>query len=186
RVHINGAFQVTRAAWPRLRAQRYGRVVMTSSAAGIHGNFGQANYATAKLGLFGFARALAIEGRSYDVRVNTIAPVAASRLTQTVLPPPVLAALTPQKVTPLVLLLGAECCPGTGELFEVGGGAIARLRWERSRVVTLDGDEEAAPEQVLQRWQTLQCFDGTDHPGSVADSFALIGGAAGVDGGLAQ
>jgi NAD(P)-dependent dehydrogenase (short-subunit alcohol dehydrogenase family) len=174
RVHVNGAFQVTRAAWPRLRAQGYGRIVMTSSAAGIHGNFGQANYATAKLGLFGLTQTLAIEGGKHEIRVNAIAPVAASRLTQTLLPASVLVALTPQKVTPLVLLLGSQSCPGTGELFEVGGGSIARLRWERSRSVTLGSDQECSPERVLERWRTLQSFAGTDHPVSVADSFEFV------------
>lgn len=180
RVHLNGAFQVTRAAWPHMRAQGYGRIVMTASGAGVYGNFGQANYSAAKLGLFGLAQALAIEGRSKNVLVNTIAPVAASRLTQTVLPKEVLAVLKPELVTPLVLLLASETCQDTGQLFEVGGGCVARLRWERSAAVAFDPTTEFTPEQLLEDWSTLQSFEGSDHPATVADSFALIGRHAGV------
>jgi (3R)-3-hydroxyacyl-CoA dehydrogenase / 3a,7a,12a-trihydroxy-5b-cholest-24-enoyl-CoA hydratase / enoyl-CoA hydratase 2 len=180
-VHLRGAFQVTRAAWPHLRNQGYGRVVMTASGAGVYGNFGQANYSAAKLGLFGFAQSLAIEGRSRNVLVNTIAPVAASRLTATVLPPQVLAALKPELVAPLVLLLGSESCNATGQLFEVGGGCVARLRWERSQPIGFPVTEGFTPEQLATRWQNLESFENADHPATVADSFALIGRHAGVD-----
>jgi (3R)-3-hydroxyacyl-CoA dehydrogenase / 3a,7a,12a-trihydroxy-5b-cholest-24-enoyl-CoA hydratase / enoyl-CoA hydratase 2 len=181
RVHAKGAFSVTRAAWAHMRAQGYGRVVMTASGAGVYGNFGQANYAAAKLGLFGLAQTLAIEGRSRNILVNTIAPVAASRLTETVLPKEVLAALKPDLVVPLVLLLGSEKCTSTGQLLEVGGGCVARLRWERSEAVTFATDGSFGPEELAQHWQQVQSFTGTDHPATVADSFALIGRHAGVN-----
>lgn len=180
RVHLYGAFQVTKAAWPHMRAQGYGRIVMTASGAGVYGNFGQANYSAAKLGLFGLAQALAIEGRSKNVLVNTIAPVAASRLTQTVLPKEVLAVLNPELVTPLVLFLASEACQDSGQLFEVGGGCIARLRWERSEAVAFDPTKEFTPEQVVDAWSKVQSFDNSDHPANVADSFALIGKHAGI------
>jgi NAD(P)-dependent dehydrogenase (short-subunit alcohol dehydrogenase family) len=173
-VHLSGAFQVTRAAWPHLRAQHYGRVVMTSSGAGIHGNFGQANYSGAKLGLYGLARALAIEGASKNILVNTIAPVSASRLTAAVMPPDLAAALKPEFVTPLVLYLSSEHCAGGGGLFEVGGGCVARLRWERSKIVSFDPQSGFSPEDLAASWQTLQDFPGDDHPSSVADCFAPI------------
>ena len=181
RVHAKGAFSVTRAAWPHMRAQGYGRVVMTASGAGVYGNFGQANYAAAKLGLFGLAQTLAIEGRSRNILVNTIAPVAASRLTETVLPKEVLAALKPDLVVPLVLLLGSEKCTSTGQLLEVGGGCVARLRWERSEAVTFATDGSFGPEELARHWQQVQSFSGADHPATVADSFALIGRHAGVN-----
>ncbi|HEX7116593.1 MAG TPA: SDR family oxidoreductase [Steroidobacter sp.] len=181
RVHLNGAFQVTRAAWPHLRGQGYGRIIMTASSAGVYGNFGQANYAAAKLGLFGFAQTLAIEGRSKNVLVNTIAPVAASRLTATVLPQEVLSVLKPELVTPLVLLLSSEASPTTGQLFEVGGGCVARLRWERSPGLSFDVATGYTPEQLAASWQTLESFEGGEHPATIADSFAPIARHAGID-----
>jgi 3-hydroxyacyl-CoA dehydrogenase/3a,7a,12a-trihydroxy-5b-cholest-24-enoyl-CoA hydratase len=174
RVHLKGSFQVTRAAWPYLRSQRYGRIVMTASAAGVYGNFGQANYAAAKHGLFGLAQTLAIEGRARNILVNTIAPLAASRLTATVLPKEVLAAIKPELVVPLLLLLSSEACNSTGALLEVGGGCIARLRWERSSPIVLPVAEGFMPEQVMAQWQTIQSFSAADHPATLADSFALV------------
>ena len=172
-VHLTGAFEVTRAAWPHLRNQGWGRILLTSSIAGGHGNFGQANYATAKLGLFGLAQTLAIEGAGYGIRVNAIAPLAASRLTEGVWPADVLERLAPEHVAPLVLLLASDACPASGQLFEAGGGCFARLRWERSRKVALPSDGESSPETLLRDWATLQAFDGDDHPSSVADGFGL-------------
>ena len=172
RVHLSGAFQVTRAAWPHMRSQGYGRVVMTSSGAGIYGNFGQANYSAAKLGLYGLGQALAIEGASKNVLVNTIAPVSASRLTAAVMPADLSAALKPEFVTPLVLYLSSERCKVAGQLFEVGGGCVARLRWERSKIVSFDS--QFSPEDVAASWETIQEFPGNDNPSTIADCFAPV------------
>src|SRR5580692_12016046 len=133
KVHVLGSFRVTHAAWNHMRDAGFGRVIMTASAAGIYGNFGQANYSMAKLGLHGFAQTLAIEGRKRGVHVNTIAPIAGSRMTETVLPPDLLAALKPEFVSPLVAYLAHESCEENGSLFEVGGGFVGKLRFERAQ-----------------------------------------------------
>src|SRR5207244_2934680 len=132
RVHVNGSFRVTHAAWNHMRDRGYGRIVMTASAAGIYGNFGQANYSMAKLGLLGLGNTLAVEGKKRGVHVNTIAPIAGSRLTETVLPKEITDALKPELVSPLVAFLCHESCTETGGLFEVGGGFLAKLRWQRT------------------------------------------------------
>ena len=128
RVHVLGAFKTTQAAWNHMKDQGYGRIIMTASAAGIYGNFGQANYAMAKLGLHGFAQTLALEGKKRNIIVNTIAPLAGSRMTETVLPPALIDALRPEYVTPLVARLCHESNEDTGGLYEVGGGFMAKLR----------------------------------------------------------
>jgi len=156
-----------------MRSQAYGRMVMTTSGAGIHGNFGQANYSAAKLGLYGLAQTLAIEGARKNILVNTIAPVAASRLTAGMSPAHV-AALRPAFVTPLVLYLSSDCCQVGGQIFEVGGGCVARLRWQRSRIASFDPRCGFSPDDVAASWATIQEFTGDDHPSSVADSFAPI------------
>src|SRR5204862_3808243 len=118
--------------WPHVRDAGYGRIVMTSSASGIYGNFGQPNYSMAKLGLHGFAQTLALEGKKRNILVNSIAPTAGSRMTETVMPPALVEALRPELVSPLVARLVHESSEETGALFEVGGGFDAKLRWERS------------------------------------------------------
>ncbi|GAA4127301.1 SDR family oxidoreductase [Actinomadura keratinilytica] len=126
-VHLRGSFLVTKAAWPHLRENGYGRIVNTSSPAGLFGNFGQANYATAKMGLVGFTRTLAHEGAKYDIKANAIAPVAWTRMTEDLLPPDSADKLGVDKVTPLVAYLVHESVPVSGEVYTVGGGRVARV-----------------------------------------------------------
>ncbi len=174
KVHVLGAFKVTYAAWPHLRDQGYGRIVMTSSAAGIYGNFGQANYAMAKLGLVGFAQTLAIEGRKKNVLVNTIAPIAGSRMTETVLPANLIDALRPEFVSPLVARLCHESSEETGSLFEVGGGFIGKLRWERTEGKTFRLGRGFSVEDVDAAWSQITSFAKTTHPDSVTGSMQPI------------
>jgi 3-hydroxyacyl-CoA dehydrogenase/3a,7a,12a-trihydroxy-5b-cholest-24-enoyl-CoA hydratase len=173
-VHLRGAFAVTRAAWPHLREANYGRVINTSSAAGIYGNFGQVNYAAFKLALHGFTQALAAEGRARGVHANTIAPAADSRLTRTVMTPEQLAPMGPELVAPVVAWLCHENCKETGGLFEAGGGWIAKLRWERARGAVLCGDAAQTPEAVAQTWDQITDFADADHPASFQDAMAPL------------
>jgi 3-hydroxyacyl-CoA dehydrogenase/3a,7a,12a-trihydroxy-5b-cholest-24-enoyl-CoA hydratase len=173
-VHVLGSMRVTKAAWPHFREQRYGRVVMTASAAGIYGNFGQANYAMAKLGLAGFASTLAIEGRKRNVLVNTIAPIAGSRMTETVLPPKLLEALDPAYVSPLVVWLASEACEESGGLFEVGGGYMGKLRWERTAGKMWRIGRDITPAQVRDAWDRITDFSESEHPADVNASFGPI------------
>ncbi|HLU68363.1 MAG TPA: SDR family NAD(P)-dependent oxidoreductase [Kofleriaceae bacterium] len=174
RVHVKGSFAVTHAAWPHMREQKYGRVIMTASAAGIYGNFGQANYGMAKLGLVGLSNTLAIEGRKNNVHVNTIAPIAGSRLTETVLPKELIEALRPEFVSPLLAYLCHESCEETGGLFEVGGGFFAKLRWERARGKTFRLGRAITPESVRDSWKEIASFDKAEHPDTIAASMQPI------------
>lgn len=174
KVHVLGAFKCTYAAWPIMRDQGYGRIIMTASAAGIYGNFGQANYSMAKLGLFGFAQTLALEGRKRNIVVNTIAPLAGSRMTETVLPPNLIEALKPEYVTPLVMRLCHEKNEDTGGLYEVGGGFMGKLRWERSSGKTFRLGRPITLEAVDAAWKDINQFEKTTHPDNVAASMQPI------------
>ncbi|MGE3546148.1 MAG: SDR family oxidoreductase, partial [Kofleriaceae bacterium] len=174
KVHVLGAFRVTHAAWNYMRDAGYGRIIMTASAAGIYGNFGQANYAMAKLGLHGFAQTLAHEGKKRNIIVNTIAPIAGSRMTETVLPPALLEALKPEFVSPLVAKLCHESTEDTGGLYEVGGGFFAKLRWERSSGKTFRLGRQISIEDVDASWNDITQFDKTTHPDNINVSMSPI------------
>lgn len=171
-VHLLGAFRIIHAAWPRMREQAYGRIVNTSSAAGIYGNFGQVNYGTFKLALHGMTQPLAVEGKARGIHVNTIAPAADSRLTRTVMTAEQLAPMRPDLVSPLVAWLCHDACPETGGLFEVGGGYIAKLRWERSAGVRLDLAGADAVENIAAAWGQITSFEHSDHPAGFGEAMA--------------
>ena len=125
-VHLKGAFNVSQPAFVRMREQGYGRIVCTSSAAGIFGNFGQTNYGAAKMGLVGLTRVLAVEGAKYNIKANAIAPLALTRMTENLLGG-LGEKLDPSLISPLVTLLAHEDCPATGRIFSVGGGRVAEV-----------------------------------------------------------
>ena len=168
RVHVLGAFRVTHAAWPHLREAGYGRILFTSSAAGLYGNFGQANYSMAKLGLVGLARTLALEGAKKNVFVNVIAPLAGSRLTETILPKEVIDALKPEYVSPLVAVLCHDSCEENGGVFEVGGGFMSKLRWQRTEGIRFKLGRNITPELVQSHWGKLTDFEKATFPADVA------------------
>ncbi|CAB1319345.1 unnamed protein product [Coregonus sp. 'balchen'] len=175
RVHLRGSFMVTRAAWNHMKNQKFGRIIMTSSAAGIYGNFGQANYSAAKLGLLGLANTLAIEGQKYNIHCNTIAPTAGSRLTETVMPPDLLESLKAEYVAPLVLWLSHDQCQENGGLFEVGAGWIGKLRWERSQgCIVRNKNQGMSPETVRDQWDNICDFTNATKPANINESLATL------------
>lgn len=163
-VHVKGAFKVSHAAWPYMREAEYGRMIFTASAAGIYGNFGQANYSMAKLGLHGLSQTLAVEGKKANILVNTIAPIAGSRLTETILPPPLVEQLKPEYVTPLVVKLCDENSQETGGLYEVGAGWIGKLRWQRTKGIGFNLSEPLTAEAINESWDQICDFNDADHP----------------------
>ena len=163
KVHLKGAYSVTRAAWNLFRDQKYGRVINTCSSSGIYGSFGQANYAAAKLGLHGFTRTLALEGAKRNIFANSVAPVAASRMTETVMSKDILKLIDPKYVVPLVAYLCHESCKENGSLFETGAGWVAKLRWQRTQGGQFDLDNYT-PEKVRDNWAKINDFTGAEYP----------------------
>ena len=158
RVHLNGSMYVSRAAWPHLREGKYGRIVTTTSAAGLYGNFGQANYAAAKLGIVGLTKTLAQEGAKYDVRANAIAPVAKSRMTETILDAATLAKLEPALVSPLVAYLCSDKCTDSGQVYAVGGGYVSRVAIVEGAGTFFAG--ELTPEGISASWAQINDLAG--------------------------
>ncbi|HWJ82455.1 MAG TPA: SDR family NAD(P)-dependent oxidoreductase [Nocardioides sp.] len=156
-VHLYGGFHLTRAAWPHLREQGFGRIVMATSTSGLYGNFGQANYGAAKMGLVGLMNTLALEGARYDVRVNAVAPMAATRMTEDVAPQEVLDSLPPAFVSPVVAHLLAEECQETGAVFVVGGGLVQRHALFQNKGVRFAAPPTTAA--VAQRWAEITSVD---------------------------
>ncbi|PVH86040.1 NAD(P)-binding protein [Cadophora sp. DSE1049] len=174
-VHVRGSYKCARAAWPYFRKQKYGRVINTASAAGLFGSFGQTNYSAAKLAMVGFTETLAKEGAKYNIHANVIAPIAASRMTQTVMPPDVLENLKPDWVVPLVAVLVHKDSEENGAIFEVGGGHVAKLRWERSSGLLLKADDSYTPGAILKKWDQVGDFSkGAEYPTGVADFMGLL------------
>jgi len=151
RVHLLGSTWCTRAAWPVMQAQQYGRVVMTTSAAGLYGNFGQSNYGAAKLGLVGLMNSLKEEGAKHGIAVNTVAPVALTRMTEGIALGAMMAGADPEKVTAGVLFLASEACGFSGEILSAGGGYFSRVQIvEGAGVRAPQG--EVTPEFVARAW----------------------------------
>ena len=160
-VHLYGAYNVTRPAMAVMRENGYGRIVMTTSAAGLYGNFGQTNYSAAKMGLVGLMNTLKLEGKKYDIKVNTIAPIAASRLTEDVMPPELFEKSKPEYVAPMVLCLCSEQCPETGAIFNAGMGYFNRAAVFTGPTTQLgDAQNPPTPEQIHENWQKINSLEG--------------------------
>ncbi|KQM97607.1 SDR family NAD(P)-dependent oxidoreductase [Sphingomonas sp. Leaf25] len=171
-VHLTGTANATRAVWGTMRAQGYGRILMTASSSGLFGNFGQANYGAAKLGIVGLARTLHLEGAKYDIRVNTLAPTAGTRMTQDILPEQAFAALTPESVVPAAVFLVSENAPARA-IVGAGAGVFQSAYVTLTPGIRLSGDTLSA-EGVAAHWAAITDRRGEIVPGSGAEQALSI------------
>lgn len=168
-VHLKGSYMVTRAAWPYMKEQKFGRIIFVASAAGLYGNYGQSNYSAAKLGLVGFCNTLAVEGKKANIFCNTIAPLAASRMTEKIMPPQILKELKPEYVCPLVEYLCHDSSKHTGGVYETGGGWIAKVRFQRSAGAVVPRDN-MTPDGVASIMKAVENFDKPSYPSTPSHS----------------
>lgn len=173
KVHLKGSFMVTKAAWPHMRQRGYGRIIMTASSAGLYGNFGQANYSAAKMGLVGLSNTLAVEGAKYNIHCNVIIPIAASQLTADILPETLLKRLLPAYVAPVVAYLCHETCKENGGIFEAAGGWVARYKLHRSsgKAYTIDN---LSLESLERDWSKITSMDGGAYFNSIGEHFGSV------------
>jgi NAD(P)-dependent dehydrogenase (short-subunit alcohol dehydrogenase family) len=165
-VHLMGAVNCTKAVWELMRAQNYGRIVMTTSSSGLFGNFGQSNYGAAKMALVGLMQTLAIEGEKNNIRVNCLAPTAATRMTENLMPAAVLKLLQPESVTPGLLALVTENAP-TRAILCAGAGSFERAHITLTEGIFVGLPDDAA-EQVLARFDVVSDHHGETVPASGA------------------
>ena len=169
-VHLKGAFYVTQPAWVLMREQGYGRIVSTSSAAGVFGNFGQTNYGAAKMGLVGFTRVLAVEGAKYNIKANAIAPLALTRMTENIMGG-LGDKLDPALVSPIVAYLAHEDCPVSGEVFSVGGGRVAQVFIGETKGYF---KADIGMEDIRDNWSTITDQTGYAVPHNLGEETALF------------
>ena len=160
-VHLMGTMKPTKAVWEIMKAQNYGRIVVTTSSSGLYGNFGQSNYGAAKLGIIGFMNTIKLEGQKNNIHINAISPVAATRMTEGLMPPEVLEKLKPEYVTPGVVYLVSEEAP-TGAILTAGAGVFALSRIIETEGVYL-GEGGLSVEEVRDNWSRI-----TDETGQKA------------------
>ncbi len=157
-VHLMGTVYCTKAVWDIMKAQEYGRIVVTTSSSGLYGNFGQTNYGAAKMGVVGLMNTLVQEGAKYNIRVNALAPTAGTRMTEGLMPEKAFELLTPETVTPAVLYLVSEEAP-SHTILAAGAGSFAV-----ARIVESDGlwlsPEEQTPEGIAAHWAAISTSDG--------------------------
>jgi NAD(P)-dependent dehydrogenase (short-subunit alcohol dehydrogenase family) len=159
-VHVMGSVKPAKACWQIMRDQQYGRIVVTTSSTGLYGNFGQSNYGTAKLGLIGFINTLKLEGAKDNIKANAICPVAATRMTENLMPPQTLEMMKPEFVTPAVVFLVSEDAP-TGAIISAGAGGFSAAQIVESKGLHLG--RNATADTVAENWAKLSDFSGARH-----------------------
>ncbi|CAI8185566.1 MAG: Putative short-chain type dehydrogenase/reductase [Alphaproteobacteria bacterium] len=155
-VHLFGTMKPTKAVWPIMKEQGYGRIMVTSSSSGLYGNFGQSNYGAAKLGVVGFMNTLKLEGQKDNIHINALAPVAWTRMTENLMPPEAEDMLTPERVTPAVVFMCSEGAP-TGKIICAGAGAYTSAAIVETKGVYLG--ENPSAEDVAENWETISKID---------------------------
>lgn len=173
RVNLEAGFRLSHAAWPLMKAQNYGRLLFITSSAGAFGNFGQANYSAAKLGMVGLSNTLAVEGRRYGILSNCVSPIASTRLNASVLTDKQKRLFKAEDVAPLIAYLCHEDCQETGGLFEAGGGWFAKMRWQRSVGRALPpGSIKIA--DIHAQWAGITGFSGAEVPENILQDIDFI------------
>lgn len=164
-VHLLGSALVARSAMRVFRTQNYGRLVMTTSGAGLYGNPGQANYGAAKMGVVGLTKVLALEGSRYGVMVNAVAPAARTRMTESIPLGRVAEHLTPEHVSPVFAVLASAACPSTGEIYEAGAGMFRRVVVAATQGWFSGIDGPPTPQELLSNWEHVSDVEGFVVPG---------------------
>jgi NAD(P)-dependent dehydrogenase (short-subunit alcohol dehydrogenase family) len=174
RVHLEGAFKITKAIWPHFIDNGGGRILMTSSSAGIFGNFGQANYSAMKAGIIGFTKTLAVEGKKYNIKTNVICPGAHTDMTEGLMKPELKECMSADKVSPVAAYLCHESCDDTGAVIEASGGWIAKARYEYSELA-VDLDKPFGIDEVQSLWPELNEFKTkVTHPEKISHVFKAV------------
>lgn len=172
RVHLLGSAHAAKACWESMREQNYGRILMTASSSGLFGNFGQANYGAAKMGVTGLAKTLHLEGAKHNIRVNTLAPTAGTRMTEDLFPSDAFQAFSPDKVVPAALFLVSEDAP-TNQIVGAGAGVVQSAYVTLTPGVLLTGDD-LSPEGVAAHWAGITNREGEIVPNAGAEQAMLI------------
>ena len=169
-VHLASAFRLTRAAWPHFETAGAGRMVFISSSAGLYGNFGQSNYAAAKMGLFGLAQSIALEGAAQNICANVVAPFGATELNSGNMAEEMKAVIKTDYVAPIVGYLAHSDCEETGGIFEASAGTFKKVRWQQSAGLQLSQKEPMTIDHIAEGWGSVCDFDSPSYPTEMRES----------------